>query len=57
MISFYARSPSGFDIEYGTGALDIDEESWVPTLSPIPAELWGHELTDVGDSGALETIG
>lgn len=41
MVSFYMRSPSGFDIEYGYGGLVIDPDTWVPTLSDTPS-IWGH---------------
>lgn len=41
MISFYVRSPSGFDIEYGWGGMEIDPASWVATTS-LPVSAWGH---------------
>ena len=41
MISFYVRSPSGFDIEYGYQGLQIDPATWVPTTS-IAVSDWGH---------------
>ncbi|PZQ45796.1 MAG: hypothetical protein DI556_22040 [Rhodovulum sulfidophilum] len=41
MISFYVRSPSGFDIEYGCHGLLIDPETWIPTTS-LPVSYWGH---------------
>lgn len=41
MLSFYVRSPSGFDIEYGCHGLLIDPDSWVPTTS-LPVSDWGH---------------
>ena len=41
MLSFYSRSPSGFDVEYGCGGLLVDDETW--TVSEITtASLWGH---------------
>ncbi|MDP9091611.1 MAG: VOC family protein [Actinomycetota bacterium] len=40
MTSFYIRTPSGFDIEYGVGGRII-EESWVPTWFRS-ASIWGH---------------
>lgn len=42
MISFYMRTPSGFDIEYGYGGLEIDDASWQPAELDAPS-LWGHK--------------
>ncbi|MEW2624092.1 VOC family protein [Streptomyces sp. NPDC048106] len=42
MISFYCESPSGTGIEYGTGGIEIDDETWTPTRYPS-AHYWGHE--------------
>ncbi len=42
MLSFYVRSPSGFDIEYGCHGLLIDPAAWVPTTS-LPVSDWGHQ--------------
>lgn len=41
MLSFYMRSPSGFDIEYGCHGLLIDPATWVTTTS-LPVSDWGH---------------
>ena len=41
MTSFYVRTPSGFEIEYGTGGLLIDDANWeVETLDAM--SFWGH---------------
>lgn len=42
MMSFYANSPSGFQIEYGTGGLLIDDDTWRPSRFDVP-NFWGHE--------------
>jgi 3,4-dihydroxy-9,10-secoandrosta-1,3,5(10)-triene-9,17-dione 4,5-dioxygenase len=42
MLSFYVNSPSGFQIEYGTGGVIIDDETWVPKRFDVPG-FWGHE--------------
>jgi 2,3-dihydroxybiphenyl 1,2-dioxygenase len=42
MMSFYANSPSGFQIEYGTGGLLIDDTTWRPSRFDVP-NFWGHE--------------
>ena len=41
MFSFYARTPSGFNFEFGWGGQDIDEASWQPTTHHCISE-WGH---------------
>ena len=45
MTSFYVRTPSGFEVEYGTGRL-IDDESW-ETGAYDAQSIWGHKLPDV----------
>jgi 3,4-dihydroxy-9,10-secoandrosta-1,3,5(10)-triene-9,17-dione 4,5-dioxygenase len=42
MMSFYSNSPSGFQIEYGTGGLLIDDDTWRPSRYDVP-NFWGHE--------------
>ncbi len=42
MMSFYVNSPSGFQIEYGTGGLLIDDSTWRPSRFDVP-NFWGHE--------------
>jgi extradiol dioxygenase len=43
MFSFYLRTPSGFDIEYGAGAREIDMSSpWTVGYYEM-ANVWGHE--------------
>lgn len=44
MISFYVETPSGTQIEYGTGGIYIDDETWTPTQYSS-AHYWGHERT------------
>jgi 2,3-dihydroxybiphenyl 1,2-dioxygenase len=41
MLSFYPVSPSGFDIEYGWGGLEVDDESW-HVLTHETNSAWGH---------------
>jgi 3,4-dihydroxy-9,10-secoandrosta-1,3,5(10)-triene-9,17-dione 4,5-dioxygenase len=41
MVSFYLRTPAGFDIEYGTGGLLVDETTWVSRFTTAVSE-WGH---------------
>jgi 3,4-dihydroxy-9,10-secoandrosta-1,3,5(10)-triene-9,17-dione 4,5-dioxygenase len=41
MLSFYVRTPGGFDLEFGCHGLQPDWKTWVPTHSLV-ADLWGH---------------
>jgi len=41
MLSFYMRSPSGFDVEFGWGAVEVDSEKWSVQLYNN-GSLWGH---------------
>lgn len=41
MVSFYLRSPSGFEIEYGWDGLQIDDAAWT-TASYVAPSTWGH---------------
>ncbi len=47
MVSFYVKSPGGFDIEYGTEGLTVDDARWVARESTA-VSYWGHEF---GQSG------
>lgn len=42
MTSFYARSPGGFEIEYGWGGLLVDDATWTVQRLPLPS-FWGHQ--------------
>jgi extradiol dioxygenase len=41
MTSFYVRTPSGFEVEYGYGGLLIDEATWEPAHFDA-VSIWGH---------------
>jgi 2,3-dihydroxybiphenyl 1,2-dioxygenase len=46
MFSFYVRTPSGFNVEFGWGGLVIDEQTWqVQHLDQLSA--WGHRRPKV----------
>jgi 2,3-dihydroxybiphenyl 1,2-dioxygenase len=46
MFSFYVRTPSGFNVEYGWGGLVIDEATWeVQHLDQLSS--WGHRPPQV----------
>lgn len=42
MTSFYLRSPSGFDIEYGWGGVPVDDATW-PVRTFRTTSIWGHK--------------
>jgi 2,3-dihydroxybiphenyl 1,2-dioxygenase len=42
MTSFYVRTPSGFEIEYGTGGLMVDDDSW-QVATHDSQSIWGHK--------------
>jgi 3,4-dihydroxy-9,10-secoandrosta-1,3,5(10)-triene-9,17-dione 4,5-dioxygenase len=44
MLSFYMKSPGGFDIEYGCEGLEVDDHSWIARESTA-VSLWGHDFT------------
>ena len=43
MISFYVRSPGGFDVEFGTDGLTVDDGRWVARESTA-VSYWGHDF-------------
>jgi 3,4-dihydroxy-9,10-secoandrosta-1,3,5(10)-triene-9,17-dione 4,5-dioxygenase len=44
MLSFYMRTPSGFDVEFGCEGLEVDDRDWVARESTA-VSLWGHDFT------------
>ncbi len=43
MVSFYVKSPGGFDIEFGTEGLQVDDARWVARESTA-VSYWGHNF-------------
>jgi 3,4-dihydroxy-9,10-secoandrosta-1,3,5(10)-triene-9,17-dione 4,5-dioxygenase len=43
MVSFYARAPGGFDVEYGTDGRLVDDATWV-SRETTAVSLWGHDF-------------
>jgi extradiol dioxygenase len=41
MISFYLRTPTGFDVEFGANGELIDDATFVQT-NPSYSQAWGH---------------
>jgi 3,4-dihydroxy-9,10-secoandrosta-1,3,5(10)-triene-9,17-dione 4,5-dioxygenase len=45
MLSFYMKTPGGFDVEFGTEGLQVkDDTSWVARESTA-VSLWGHDFS------------
>ncbi|NYV77394.1 VOC family protein [Streptomyces sp. UH6] len=44
MVSYYARTPSGFEVEFGTGAITVSDP-W-PAVRAAGTSLWGHHRTE-----------
>lgn len=50
MVSFYMRSPAGFDVEYGAEGRSIDDWSKYEIFESTVASFWGHDFS-VGQMG------
>jgi 2,3-dihydroxybiphenyl 1,2-dioxygenase len=46
MVSFYAQTPSGFQVEYGYGGREIDDATWQVETYHV-ASVWGHRAPAV----------
>jgi 3,4-dihydroxy-9,10-secoandrosta-1,3,5(10)-triene-9,17-dione 4,5-dioxygenase len=44
MLSFYMKTPGGFDVEFGTEGRQVDDERWIARESTA-VSLWGHDFT------------
>jgi 3,4-dihydroxy-9,10-secoandrosta-1,3,5(10)-triene-9,17-dione 4,5-dioxygenase len=44
MLSFYMKTPGGFDIEFGTGGRQVDDAEWIARESTA-VSLWGHDFS------------
>jgi 3,4-dihydroxy-9,10-secoandrosta-1,3,5(10)-triene-9,17-dione 4,5-dioxygenase len=47
IVSFYVQTPGGFDIEYGTDGLRVDDATWI-TRESTAVSLWGHVFSGGG---------
>ena len=54
MTSFYARSPAGFQVEYGWGGRAIDPTTWIPQRLEAGPSLWGHERVGLAEEAKAE---
>lgn len=44
MLSFYMKTPGGFDVEFGCEGRQVDDAGWVARESTA-VSLWGHDFT------------
>ena len=44
MLSFYMKTPGGFDVEFGCEGLEVEDDSWVARESTA-ISLWGHDFS------------
>jgi 3,4-dihydroxy-9,10-secoandrosta-1,3,5(10)-triene-9,17-dione 4,5-dioxygenase len=44
MLSFYMKTPGGFDIEFGCEGLEVEDGGWVARESTA-VSLWGHDFS------------
>ncbi len=54
MLSFYARTPSGFLVEYGWGGRSIDPATWQAEECHEGPSLWGHDRDWLSPEGRRE---
>ena len=47
MVSFYVKTPGGFDIEYGTDGMLVDDATWVARETTAISQ-WGHQWAAPG---------
>ncbi|SDH54153.1 3,4-dihydroxy-9,10-secoandrosta-1,3,5(10)-triene-9,17-dione 4,5-dioxygenase [Actinokineospora alba] len=43
MLSFYMKTPGGFDVEFGCEGRQVDDEDWIARESTA-VSLWGHDF-------------
>ncbi|AMO59332.1 glyoxalase/bleomycin resistance protein/dioxygenase [Mycolicibacterium phlei] len=44
MLSFYMKTPGGFDVEFGCEGLQVEDDNWVARESTA-VSLWGHDFS------------
>lgn len=44
MLSFYMKTPGGFDVEFGCEGRQVDDERWIARESTA-VSLWGHDFS------------
>lgn len=59
MLSFYARTPTGFDFEIGWDSVQIDENwstQYFDRHEGWPGEVWGHEFAHLGFNPTIHPV-
>lgn len=60
MLSFYARTPTGFDFEIGWDSIQVDETTWTSQYFDNHAgwvgEVWGHEYAHLGLNPTIHPV-
>ena len=59
MLSFYARTPTGFDFEIGWDSVQIDENwsaHYFDRNEGWPGEVWGHEFAHLGTNPTIHPV-
>jgi 3,4-dihydroxy-9,10-secoandrosta-1,3,5(10)-triene-9,17-dione 4,5-dioxygenase len=51
MVSFYSHSPSGFEVEFGFGGIQVDDSTWTVTEITKPS-FWGHRPPATNEVGS-----
>ena len=44
MLSFYMKTPSGFDVEFGCEGMQVEDDDWIARESTA-VSLWGHDFS------------
>ncbi|WP_280394313.1 iron-dependent extradiol dioxygenase HsaC [Nocardia brasiliensis] len=44
MLSFYMKTPGGFDVEFGCEGIEVDDHDWIARESTA-VSLWGHDFS------------
>ncbi|OZC77219.1 hypothetical protein CH251_05350 [Rhodococcus sp. 06-462-5] len=56
-LSFYTRTPSGFDLEFGCDSIDVIESEWTmryfDPAAGAPNEVWGHHWQHLSPQSSL----
>jgi extradiol dioxygenase len=55
LVSFYMRSPTGFDIEFGAGGVMLDDATFVQE-NPSTPEVWGHKFVAEGWAPTVQPV-
>ncbi|TGN65102.1 glyoxalase [Nocardioides eburneiflavus] len=60
MLSFYARTPTGFDFEIGWDSIQVDDGSWsaqyFDSAEGWVGEVWGHEYSHLGMNPTVHPV-